>query len=267
MNDFTGDWIGFMWTGVFLGILGALRTDSWPVLWMCLEINLMSFIPLLNVKKMTFLYFANQCIGSLRILLGGIFDFIYFVSVGFILKIRLAPFHFWGAVLLPHLSEPPKMVFLTWQKIPLLVFVTSVSKSYLYFYFFCNIFFALSSVSRKRLSIMIFFSSFLHVRWVIRATFRLGAKYFLFYCIITGALLCSRGRNLFILLMNSAGLPPLSGFFLKLELLCGISMAVGLSLILVSVIILFAYTRVMMEQDSSSLCWTTYAVCSYGIFC
>lgn len=90
--------------GVFLGTVVVASSFSWPVVWIGLELNLITFISLAisdhNHKKGAITYFVSQSCGSLLILLGGMMTDSRFFSVSFLLlgvvfKIGLMPLHFW----------------------------------------------------------------------------------------------------------------------------------------------------------------------------
>ena len=85
---------------------------------MIIELNLISFLPLIVSdrvnKKNAILYFVIQSVGSLIILSGGIVEvMIYCVAGGLLLKGGLAPFHFWGPILIVNLSKINALIFLT----------------------------------------------------------------------------------------------------------------------------------------------------------
>lgn len=62
--------------GVFLGTVVVASRSSWPVAWLGLELNLLSFISFSitqpHCKKGAMVYFVVQSCGSLLVLLGGI---------------------------------------------------------------------------------------------------------------------------------------------------------------------------------------------------
>jgi len=89
------------------GTVLALRTSSWPLAWMGLELNLLGFVPLailtLYNKKSAITYFVVQSIGSLLLLYGGVTATAAGLTcvLGVLLKIGLTPLHFW----VPHVAR------------------------------------------------------------------------------------------------------------------------------------------------------------------
>lgn len=65
-----------MFYGVLIGTVIVASRYSWPVAWLGLELNLLSFIPFSlsqsHCKKGAMVYFVVQSCGSLLVLLGGI---------------------------------------------------------------------------------------------------------------------------------------------------------------------------------------------------
>lgn len=89
--------------GVFLGTLVVGARYRWPVAWIGLELNLISFIPVALTgsasKKGAITYFVAQSCGSLMFLLGGMLSTHNFLPlallvVGVVFKMGLIPIHF-----------------------------------------------------------------------------------------------------------------------------------------------------------------------------
>ena len=83
------------------GTLLTVGANAWPVAWMGLELNLLGFIPFAIIrtenKKPAIYYFVVQSVGSLLLLFGGISVTIVIslCMFGLLLKMGLAPLHFW----------------------------------------------------------------------------------------------------------------------------------------------------------------------------
>lgn len=224
-----------------------------------LEVNMMSFLPIVltkwSIKKYAMLYYIVQRVGSLSILAGG---FIgdrssvtnKWVTFGLLLKTRLAPMHFWGAAFILNLTKFHTFIFLTWQKMsPLFLLLTLTPKQNLNFLLFVNAFVAsLCCIGAKDLRILLFYSGIIHTRWILSAAFSIACKYFMFYTLLTGPLLLVNNDiyNVSLLILNIAGIPPLSGFILKLNVLQIISFGLRGFLLTFSLFILYAYLRLFL---------------------
>jgi len=272
MNDITGVSNGCMWTGVLLGSMGALSAESWPIIWLILEINLMSFITQItkkwSMKTQTILYFIVQSVGTIVILSGGLLSdrtalIGHWATLGLLLKTRLAPFHFWGAVLVTKMSSRVAYMFLSWQKIvPLmLLFRLNIMLGFL----ILNIMIAsICSVRTKNIHTMIFFSRLLHICWVLSSPATIAFKYFVFYSIILVPIFVF-GINP-ILILNLAGLPPLTGFFIKIIVLQTVRIGVCAILLIFSVPLLYVYLRSFIwHSEGSEIKASSFFVCSLGL--
>jgi len=265
-----------MWTGVLLGRAGVLSAENLPIIWLIFEVNLISFIPLISskwrTKKTIILYFVVQRIGSLMILRGGVISdevssLSKWIPLGVLLKSRLAPLHFWGAVLVNKLRALVALVFLSWQKIaPIFLLFYRTSKNILIIIVAINILSSVSARGTKDLRVLLFFSGLLHMRWIITAPIVVSSLYFFIYIITLLPLFTSR-KNLPLLLLNQAGIPPLTGFFIKLRILQTINFRAGCLLILSSAPLLYSYLRnfLMSAISDGPIKARTVVVCSIGL--
>ena len=261
-----------MWTGVLLGTLGTLSSESWPTIWLILEVNLMSFMPLISVnwrsKKNTIVYFIVQRLGSLIILIRGMLtDLLSFLApIGILLKSSLAPLHYWGPLFVTNLSNLLCFIFLTWQKIgPIFLLVTVRAKYNLLLYALLNLYIALGGLGSKRIVLLLFFSRLLHIRWFLMSTGMIGIKYFLFYIVITFPILLTKSPCIPLLMMNMGGVPPLTGFIMKIMVLQSMRIFVGGMFLFFSLLLLFAYARTFLNARRNPLNATSLSVCLIGM--
>lgn len=225
-----------------------------------MELNIISFLPLLSKrwsnKKDSILYFIVQSLGSLIILVGGVLCDALIVW-GLLLKGGLAPFHYWGVILAAKMSSFLAYMFLTWQKIAPLFILLQKS---LLLVVVINSLVAVWRLRAKHVNVLLFYSGLLHVSWSLSAN---SYAYYIVYMIIMGPVFL--GGSLPILLLNLAGIPPMTGFILKVTVLQLIPVVLGLFLVLVSVSLLCAYVRTFWHRPSK-LDPLTVLVCSFGIF-
>uniref|UniRef100_UPI0030E50C83 NADH dehydrogenase subunit 2 n=1 Tax=Bregmatothrips sinensis TaxID=3045418 RepID=UPI0030E50C83 len=121
-----------------ISILLALSSNTFTGLWMSMEINMFSFIILMNtnnkkmLEKSTMIYFLTQSISSSLILLSFLLSFkemekpnflLNFVIISVFLKVGLFPFHLWTLQIVENMSWKTCFILLTFQKIiPLMAF-------------------------------------------------------------------------------------------------------------------------------------------------
>nr|AVE15678.1 NADH dehydrogenase subunit 2 [Hierodula chinensis] len=188
------------------GLLISLCANSWLGVWMGLEINLLSFIPLLSSNKNMFSteaslkYFLIQAIASstllfLILLKTNIHEMFYltkisnwndFIMIPLLMKIAAFPFHWWLPSVVEGLSWMNCFIILSIQKIAPLVLISYMLINN-YFIQIVIISSALMGAigglnqisSRKILS----FSSINHIGWML-TTMILGSNLWLLYFII-----------------------------------------------------------------------------------
>nr|WHN64145.1 NADH dehydrogenase subunit 2 [Chalcopteryx rutilans] len=119
-------------TSLIMGTMITISTSSWLIMWMGLEMNLLSFIPMMNSNKTSYesessmKYFLTQAMASIMImmavLLSGILENMNEYSKIIILaatftKMGAAPFHLWFPSVMQGLTWNKALILMTWQKI------------------------------------------------------------------------------------------------------------------------------------------------------
>lgn len=194
-----------------MGTLITISSTSWFSMWIGLEINLLSFIPLIKDNKNLFSseaslkYFLTQALASsvflFSILLFYLFNnlnnnnnneeyFSLLISSSILIKIGSAPFHFWFPRVTEGLNWNSILLLITWQKIaPLIILSYSINFYYLVvIVVFSIIFGSLGGLNQTSLRKLIAFSSINHLGWIIISVTNsetLWIIYFLFYCFLS----------------------------------------------------------------------------------
>ena len=116
-------------TTLVLGILISVSANSWFGAWIGLELNLLSFIPLIFIKNNQYSseaalkYFLIQALGSTVLLISAVIIMIKIqtfsgpLSAALLLKAGSAPFHFWFPPTLEGILWPQALTLITIQKI------------------------------------------------------------------------------------------------------------------------------------------------------
>nr|YP_054600.1 NADH dehydrogenase subunit 2 [Paraspadella gotoi]AAT12173.1 NADH dehydrogenase subunit 2 [Paraspadella gotoi] len=239
--------------GMVLGTLMVISTSSWVVLWMGMEVNLMSFIPFLK-KQNAMTYFIIQSVGSLMILFGGVYQFMssmmfFLLLLGIITKMGLMPLHFWVPLVMKF--NPPQifLLLLSWQKLNPLILLSFLPNSMFIIIFINSLLGGFFSLLSSSIPTLIMFSGFVHWSWILSLiSSNLHMMYFSVYMIIIFFLYIYYYKSyLFMMsLLNFAGVPPMPGFFLKLFSMMFISKNYIFFLLMGSVLMLTAYIRSMM---------------------
>lgn len=183
----------------------AVSSTAWFRIWIGLEINLLSFIPLIIRSKNLFSsesslkYFLTQALASAIFLFSIILlylfinykmDLLYFrnilISSTIILKIGAAPFHFWFPRVIEGLNWQSNLLLITWQKIaPLIILSYTITINNLLIIIICSIIFGrIGGINQTSLRKLIAFSSINHLGWIIAGIINnenIWLTYFLFY--------------------------------------------------------------------------------------
>nr|ASM82592.1 NADH dehydrogenase subunit 2 [Agnetina aequalis] len=199
------------------GTLISISSTSWFGAWIGLEINLLSFIPLMTNSsnlmstEASLKYFLIQALASATLLFTVIFAALVYsspsslltsnlflntlISSSLLLKMGAAPFHFWFPGVMEGLSWMNGFMLLTWQKIAPLMLLT-----YNFHFNTFASFIILSSViigslgglNQTSLRKILAYSSINHLGWL-TAALTLGENiwniYFSVYSFLTAAII------------------------------------------------------------------------------
>nr|YP_007625511.1 NADH dehydrogenase subunit 2 [Ctenomys sociabilis]ADK72559.1 NADH dehydrogenase subunit 2 [Ctenomys sociabilis] len=128
-----------IFTTLIMGTLITLISSHWLLMWVGLEMSMLAIIPILMNKnnprsiEAATKYFLMQATASMIMLLSIILTMMFsgqwsimystnqiislILTISLIMKLGLAPFHFWVTEVTQGTSLIPGMILLTWQKI------------------------------------------------------------------------------------------------------------------------------------------------------
>nr|YP_010701717.1 NADH dehydrogenase subunit 2 [Helophilus pendulus]QNE85732.1 NADH dehydrogenase subunit 2 [Helophilus pendulus]WCJ53278.1 NADH dehydrogenase subunit 2 [Helophilus pendulus] len=184
----------------------TISANSWLGAWMGLEINLLSFIPLMNDNNLmsneaSLKYFLTQALAS-SILLFSTILFMYknnfmfnntennsinmMILSSLLMKSGTAPFHFWFPNVMEGMNWMNALILMTWQKIgPLMLISYLTIKSMLFWCIILSIIVgSLGGLNQTSLRKLMTFSSINHLGWMLMSMYSnesLWITYFLFY--------------------------------------------------------------------------------------
>nr|YP_009514145.1 NADH dehydrogenase subunit 2 [Palaemon capensis]AXY96103.1 NADH dehydrogenase subunit 2 [Palaemon capensis] len=250
--------IMFMFT-LILGTFISISSSSWFISWVGLELNLISFIPLMFSKEnmfsseATFKYFLIQALGSAILLMSVSLLLIFgqapkiLILTSLLLKMGAAPFHFWLPSIMQGISWPSCIILMTVQKIgPLGLTSYIISSDTLELVMSSSILSAIlggiGGLNQTLLRKIMAFSSVAHMGWLLASLTTnslLWVHYLAIYSIMSSSLAIffnynqafhvkqliymssSSGNKLmmFMCLLSLGGLPPLLGFIPKLSVI------------------------------------------------
>nr|QRW36267.1 NADH dehydrogenase subunit 2 [Deronectes moestus] len=210
------------------GTLITISSYSWMGVWMGLEINLLSFIPLISSKNNSYSsessikYFLVQTMASSIFLLTiimimmknkmlsdtFIINEMMFIMLNstILMKLGAAPFHFWLPEILNKMNWMNSMILLTWQKIAPMIILSYTIKSNMFLYMIiimCTFIGSIGGLNQINLQKIMAYSSINHMGWML-STFLINEMmwimYFSIYSFISSTIILIFNKyNLFFL--------------------------------------------------------------------
>lgn len=188
----------------------SISAYTWLGIWIGLEINLLSIIPIIRSKNIissesSIKYFITQAIASTVILIRIIIiiwkyniystidnsNLLIIINSGLFLKIGIAPLHFWFPEVLEGLNWNNCILILTWQKITpimLIIYNTEFTMFYSVIIISGIIIRRIIRINQVRIRKLIAFSSINHIGWILAAIIMektIWIIYFIIYSFIT----------------------------------------------------------------------------------
>nr|YP_009123492.1 NADH dehydrogenase subunit 2 [Chitoria ulupi]AJM70464.1 NADH dehydrogenase subunit 2 [Chitoria ulupi]WHN78832.1 NADH dehydrogenase subunit 2 [Chitoria ulupi] len=182
----------------------SISANSWLGCWIGLEINLMSFIPLISNpnnllnSEASLKYFLTQSIASINFLFSILLNLLImknflidnFISIlinsSMLMKMGSVPFHFWFPNIMEGLSWLNCFILMTWQKItPMILLSYYLNLNFLLFVMILNVIIGtIGSFNQTSLRKLMAFSSINNLGWMLSALMiseNLWMMYFIFY--------------------------------------------------------------------------------------
>nr|ALO70781.1 NADH deshydrogenase subunit 2 [Ocypus brunnipes] len=197
-------------SSLLTGSLISISASSWMGMWMGLEINLLSIIPLMNSNKNLFSseaslkYFVTQTLAStillfsIVIMSNNIFmvnqiksNLLLIFSSALLTKIGAAPFHFWFPEIVEGLSWFNCMILFTWQKVaPMIIMMYNIefSEFSLFTVISSMLISGVMGLNQTSIRKILTYSSINHIGWMISTMIAMETiwlYYFLIYTVIS----------------------------------------------------------------------------------
>nr|AXS65370.1 NADH dehydrogenase subunit 2 [Bostrichoidea sp. 9 KM-2017] len=194
---------------LMIGTFITISSYSWMGMWMGLEINLLSIIPLMNSSKTStssessLKYFITQALASTILLYSIIMlmkssmnyplknSMLMVLNTAMFTKMGAAPFHFWFPEIMEGLNWFNSLIVLTWQKIaPMMIAMTNATTmNYTIIIILTSMIIGgIMGLNQTSLRKILAYSSINHIGWMIAAytlNFMIWIIYFLTYSLIS----------------------------------------------------------------------------------
>nr|YP_004021116.1 NADH dehydrogenase subunit 2 [Micadina phluctainoides]BAJ24517.1 NADH dehydrogenase subunit 2 [Micadina phluctainoides] len=222
----------------------SISSNSWFIVWMGMEINIMAFIPLIieqknmMTKESALTYFLVQTIASMLMILSFIINnsMINMINVEFsemmlistlMMKSGVFPFHFWMPKMMEGMTWNKCLILMTWQKITPMMMMSNIIKiNYLTMMAMAMTILigGIGGLNQTSLRKMMAYSSISNNGWMMMAMMMsemIWMTYFMFYCIMTIILTKSMNiyKNYHINQMCSMNESTLKKFILMMNML------------------------------------------------
>jgi len=197
-------------SSLILGTIIALSGTHWVFVWLGLELNLISFIPLITFSSRSptaeaaINYFLAQALGSGFILLGSLSFYInpqilfnvnsinLLLLLGLLIKLGLPPCHFWMPSVISLLSWPLCILLISWQKLaPIIIlfylFSPNLNSVIVSLIILRSLLGGIGGLNQTQLRPLLAYSSIGHISWIIAArlvSFTAGIIYLSIYILI-----------------------------------------------------------------------------------
>nr|YP_010310387.1 NADH dehydrogenase subunit 2 [Melanacanthus marginatus]UMY75922.1 NADH dehydrogenase subunit 2 [Melanacanthus marginatus] len=230
---------------LILSTLITLSANNWLGMWMGLEINLMSFIPLISKTKnkkssqAMMIYFLTQSIGSMVLLFSILIKFLIIINpllneeitkimlmISIMIKVGIAPFHMWLPEMMSNLNWFESMLLMTWQKLAPLCVLSNSSPNNWFIYLatiLSSTIGAIGGLNQTSLRKILAYSSINHLSWMIvfMSMSTSWYKYWLIYsvAILMLCIILSEKNIFFINQFNSCSPSMTEKFALVITLL------------------------------------------------
>nr|AOY39112.1 NADH dehydrogenase subunit 2 [Chelonarium sp. BMNH 840450] len=198
-------------SSMIAGTVIASSSNTWMGMWIGLEINLLSIIPILTSinnslsSEAAMKYFIIQAMASTALLMSMILMFknliisshemkssiMMILNSSVLTKMGAAPFHFWFPEVMEGLNWLNCLIMLTWQKIAPMIIMSYNCKMTTFMVTIiisCMLISGIIGINQTSLRKILAFSSINHIGWMISSmmfTEKTWFFYFIIYSIIT----------------------------------------------------------------------------------
>nr|YP_011036475.1 NADH dehydrogenase subunit 2 [Jogocerus viraktamathi]WRK19226.1 NADH dehydrogenase subunit 2 [Jogocerus viraktamathi] len=277
-------------TSMIMGVIMSLSSNSWIMIWIGMEISLMSFVPTMVSKLKTssessMKYFIIQSISSAIFILSVMFtlmgvnvNFTTSIALSMMIKMGAAPFHSWVLSIINGMNYLSIFILITLMKLTPMMIIMNLNQKNNMIIIACLILGSISGLIQNSIYKIMVYSSTFNMGFLIYScnNFSIWILYFALYSLNLALLFNILNQkkilylnqfmvnnhdlklkmSIWILMLSMSGFPPMLGFMSKLIV---IELAIKFSdwimvmiMILGSLITMFYYNRLCFISLFSS---------------
>nr|YP_009947341.1 NADH dehydrogenase subunit 2 [Metidiocerus sp. ZB-2019]QOH91839.1 NADH dehydrogenase subunit 2 [Metidiocerus sp. ZB-2019] len=279
------------YSNMLFGVILSLSSNNWVMLWVGLEISMMSFIPLMTSNLMissesAMKYFIIQSMSSSIFILGVVFmlmgvniNYEMIIVLSMCMKMGVAPFHSWVLSMIEGMNYMMMFNMFTVMKIVPMMVMINMNLNLNLIIMLTLIIGSVFGLNQNSIRSLLAYSSIFNMGFMIYSmkNFSLWIMYFLLYSINLFMLIKILNLNninylnqliinkvelksklsVWILMLSSGGMPPMMGFMGKLiviELSLNFNdWVITVIMVITSLLTMFYYNR---------LCFTIMSISS-----
>nr|AWV83393.1 NADH dehydrogenase subunit 2 [Yezoterpnosia vacua] len=269
-------------TFMLIGIVISISSNNWLGCWMGIEINLISFLPIMinsvsvYSSESMMKYFIIQGMGSsllfFSLMLMFIYNMNYLMMISLLIKMGCPPFHLWFPSIMEGLSWFNCFMLSTIQKFVPIMLISYLNLNITLFIIMSCVWGSLGGLMYSSLRKIIAYSSIYNLGWMISGTYIINYSWIIYYLIysLTLMMVCYSfyifGMNylnqfflismnymklifMMIIFLSMGGMPPFMGFFPKMImvycLILNKMFFICFILLISALLVMFFYLRVI----------------------
>nr|YP_009048939.1 NADH dehydrogenase subunit 2 [Orius sauteri]AID61650.1 NADH dehydrogenase subunit 2 [Orius sauteri] len=273
-------------TMMIIGTMITMSSNSWMSMWMGLEVNMMSFIPLIYKMKnnksaeSSMIYFLTQSMSSMLMLFSISMNsmmenkMMILLTISLMIKMGAAPFQMWFTEMMNKMSWMNCLILMTWQKMAPMFICQMSQEKFLMSSALSTMVGAIGGLNQTSTRKIMAFSSINHMGWMMMCTTfnnNLWIMYLLIYStlmmplawmfnekmimhssqMMTNMKSMTEKMNITCMMMSMGGMPPMLGFLPKWMAINSMMESnmymIMIMMIMMSIITLFYYMRITMS--------------------
>nr|YP_010374266.1 NADH dehydrogenase subunit 2 [Deroploa parva]QVD38888.1 NADH dehydrogenase subunit 2 [Deroploa parva] len=240
---------------LIISVMITISSNNWISMWIGLEMNMMSFIPLILNKsnksstEASMIYFLTQSMSSMMMMMMILMNMMKYtiqkemiesiINASILIKLGAAPFHMWMPEILSKMEWSKCSILMTWQKIaPMMMISNMNNNSLINLSILMSVFIgSLGGINQSSLRKIMGYSSINHLGWMlaINKSINLWLIYMMIYSMMIIMLSYmflnykmyfinqinnynmnnTEKVSMFMMMLSMGGLPPFIGFLPK----------------------------------------------------
>nr|YP_010274405.1 NADH dehydrogenase subunit 2 [Pochazia guttifera]UJT96849.1 NADH dehydrogenase subunit 2 [Pochazia guttifera] len=268
---------------MFLSIMTALSTSSMLMIWTMMEINLMSFLPIMtkskSMKDQPMKYFIVQSLASSIMLMSMLMNSMTETPLGssimlmssLLMKMGLLPFHMWVPMIMKPMTWENCFILMTMQKIVPTIIMSQMVGLKLMLMPMCltMVMAPIMAIKQMSMKTIMAYSSISNSPWMIMSLMNSKSQFVTFFSIYTviNMMIIKKMKimnfmflnqvktqsnpnkmSIIVNILSMSGMPPMIGFFPKwmiLQSTMNFSLVIAMSMVTSSILSTFIYMKMI----------------------